>query len=142
MLVMLYFTSPTPYSVPSEPPENVQGWALSSTALRVSWDPPPSEAQHGTLRGYKVRYAEADDDTDVDDAAETIAGSDDDHVDIRDLLIWTQYKIWVAPFTQVGDGPFSDLIIVQTDEDGRFSHDCGMPAWTLVVDKKTNTVLG
>ena len=131
-----YVIFPSPHSVPSAPPQNVRGNALSSSALRVTWNPPPIESQHGTLRGYKIRYAAVDEDTDVDNAPQIVTDAETHRVDIRDLRIWTQYKIWVAPFTQVGDGPFSDVIIVQTDEDGRSSlrHAC----LNLVVETQTN----
>jgi hypothetical protein len=34
---------------------------------------------------------------------------------------WTEYKVWVQAFTQVGDGPRSELLLVRTDEDGKDS---------------------
>ena len=31
---------------------------------------------------------------------------------------FTPYKIWMCAFTRVGNGPYSDVIVVKTDEDG------------------------
>ena len=70
------------------------------------------------VTGYKVLYLRADSNVGVANAASiTTAGSEHSAL-IRNLYKWTQYKIWVLAFTQIGDGPKSDLIIVQTDEDG------------------------
>ncbi len=66
-----------------------------------------------------MRYAEADS-LDREDTAPLLTVDASEHqVDIHQLLKWTQYKIWVAARTDIGDGPYSDVIFVQTDEDGR-----------------------
>jgi len=46
-----------------------------------------------------------------------VPGSEQSHV-LAGLDSWTQYKIWVAAATNAGEGPLSDVIVVQTDEDG------------------------
>ena len=57
----------------------------------------------------------------------TVAGSEQSQV-LSGLDRWTQYKIWVAAVTSAGEGPLSDVIVVQTDEDGT----CGTIRVTLV----------
>jgi len=47
----------------------------------------------------------------------TVPGSERSHV-LSGLDEWTQYKVWVAAATSAGEGPLSDVIVVQTDEDG------------------------
>jgi len=49
-----------------------------------------------------------------------IASASDRSLGIEGLRKWVQYKIWVTAFTRKGDGPFSDAILVHTDEDGRY----------------------
>ncbi|KAK8383868.1 hypothetical protein O3P69_015960 [Scylla paramamosain] len=39
---------------PSAPPQNVKVVPVSSSALRVTWDPPPPNTTHGTLLGYQL----------------------------------------------------------------------------------------
>lgn len=69
--------------------------------------------------GYRVRYAEADGGVEVQEAPMLVIEASRTSCEISDLLKYTQYKVWVAAYTQIGDGPYSDVIIVQTDEDGR-----------------------
>ena len=40
-------------------------------------------------------------------------------LEITGLDIWTNYSIRMAAFTIVGDGPWSDLIVEDTDEEGQ-----------------------
>jgi len=47
----------------------------------------------------------------------TVPGSQQSRV-LAGLERWTQYKIWVAASTSAGEGPLSDVVVVQTDEDG------------------------
>ncbi len=105
--------------VPTAPPQDVRGSAVNSKAVEITWNPPPEEHQNGILKGYRVRYAEADSTTEVQDAQMLVLEAGRTDCRISDLKKWTQYKVWVAAYTQIGDGPYSDVIIVQTDEDGR-----------------------
>ena len=92
--------------------------ALDSRRLEASWSPPPADTQNGELQGYRVRYMEAASEASTATApVVTVPASQHSYV-LQDLKKWTQYKLWVAAFTRKGDGPFSDVIIVQTDEDG------------------------
>ena len=38
---------------------------------------------------------------------------------LKSLLKFTSYRIQVSAFTVKGDGPLSDAVIIQTDEDGK-----------------------
>jgi len=38
---------------------------------------------------------------------------------IEDLRKYTEYRIWILAFTEVGDGPPSYVINVRTEEDGK-----------------------
>ena len=105
-------------TVPSAPPRDVRGEALDSRRIELSWSPPAADTQNGELQGYRVRYMEAESMTGTASApVVTVRASEHSYV-LQDLKKWTQYKLWVAAFTRKGDGPFSDVIIVQTDEDG------------------------
>lgn len=104
-------------TVPSAPPQEVRGAALDSRRLEVTWAPPPLPSQNGEIRGYRIRYQEPDNKATASAPVVTVPATQRSYV-LQDLKKWTQYKLWVAAFTRKGDGPYSDVIIVQTDEDG------------------------
>ena len=104
---------------PTAPPQDVRGQAVNSRKVSVSWSPPPEQHRNGRLVGYRVRYAEADSAVEVTDAQLLVIEASRTSCEISDLKKWTQYKVWVSAYTQAGDGPYSDVIIVVTDEDGR-----------------------
>jgi len=83
------------------------------------WDPPPELQQNGELTEYKVRFAMSESEVGVQEARLVTVEASQTSVVLMDLDTWTQYKIWVAASTSAGDGPYSDVIVVQTDEDGR-----------------------
>ena len=46
------------YAVPSGTPTNVQGVAISSTSIRLTWEPPRPEDQNGVIKGYNITITE------------------------------------------------------------------------------------
>jgi len=112
-------------TAPSAAPRQVQGRALNSTSLLITWSRPPAAHQNGLIIQYRLLYVAADHDDDADRGRDLTAdvssvivpGSEQSHV-LAGLDSWTQYKIWVAAATNAGEGPLSDVIVVQTDEDG------------------------
>jgi Fibronectin type III domain len=106
---------------PSAPPQSVHGEAVDSTSIRVAWSPPPEDHQNGVIKGYRVLYAEANsNDDDVSSSSVSIASvpPNDTWYVVRGLRKWTLYSVWVLAFTEAGEGPRSDVIVVQTAEDG------------------------
>uniref|UniRef100_A0A8C9F824 protein-tyrosine-phosphatase n=1 Tax=Pavo cristatus TaxID=9049 RepID=A0A8C9F824_PAVCR len=87
-----------------------------STAILVSWRPPPAESQNGVLAGYSVYYRALDsEDTElkeVNDIPPTTS-----QILLESLEKWTEYRITVVAHTEVGPGPESSPVIVRTDED-------------------------
>lgn len=115
---LFFSTSPEP----SAPPQDIKCSSTSSTTLRVSWRPPPSESQNGALVGYRVHYQVvgptegASVDEDFLHEAATSAG--EEQVVLQQLEKWTQYRISVSASTVIGPGPESEPLICRTDEDG------------------------
>ncbi|KAJ1085299.1 hypothetical protein NDU88_005432 [Pleurodeles waltl] len=103
-------------SKPSAPPQEVKCVSTRSTAILVSWRPPPVASQNGDLAGYSVHYRALDaEDTEPKEVAQI---SPDTHqVLLESLEKWTDYRITVAAHTEVGPGPESLPIITRTDED-------------------------
>jgi len=104
---------------PSSAPLDVQGEALDSTSLRISWSPPPSDRQNGVIVSYKIYYAVASDSLYIDDGSVvviSVPASSRSYV-LRGLKKWTLYRVWVRASTRYGEGPHTEAVLVQTAED-------------------------
>jgi receptor-type tyrosine-protein phosphatase F len=99
--------------VPGAPPSNVTGEAVSPTAIRVIWDPPPANRSNGNIVYYKLQYVEAD----RSDSEASEVRLNATRFVLDELKRWTTYRIWVLAGTSVGDGPSSFPITVRTHED-------------------------
>ncbi|KAL0270992.1 UNVERIFIED_CONTAM: hypothetical protein PYX00_008241 [Menopon gallinae] len=99
--------------VPGAPPQNVSGEAVSPTAIRVTWSPPPAERSNGPIVYYKLQFVEKD----RSDSDATVATLNATEFTLDELKRWTEYKIWVSAGTKVGDGPASYPIYARTHED-------------------------
>jgi len=107
--------------VPSAPPQNISGKSLNSTAIEVSWTPPPVDKLNGKIVGYRVAYGVATNNMDVKNATTvTINEATTIRFIVGSLEMFTPYKFWVSAHTRIGEGPHSDVIVVKTDEDGMF----------------------
>uniref|UniRef100_G3SPU3 protein-tyrosine-phosphatase n=1 Tax=Loxodonta africana TaxID=9785 RepID=G3SPU3_LOXAF len=91
-------------SKPSAPPQDVKCVSTRSTAILVSWRPPPPETHNGALVGYSVRYRPL--------------GSEDpepkEEMIITNLQPETAYSVTVAAYTMKGDGARSKPKVVVT----------------------------
>lgn len=114
----LYFFPPTNecYTVPGAPPRNITGHAISTTAIKVSWKPPPTESSNGRIAYYKLQVVE----TGRSDSEARVIKLNSTEFVLDELKKWTAYRIWVVAGTSVGDGPPSYPITVKTDEDGMY----------------------
>lgn len=104
------------YTVPGAPPRNVTGRAISTTAIEVSWEPPPNESTNGKIIYYKLHVVE----TGRSDSEALLVRLSNTTFTLDELRKWTTYRIWVAAGTSVGDGPPSYPITVRTYEDGMY----------------------
>uniref|UniRef100_A0A2K6MWA6 Receptor-type tyrosine-protein phosphatase S n=1 Tax=Rhinopithecus bieti TaxID=61621 RepID=A0A2K6MWA6_RHIBE len=105
-------------SKPSAPPQDVKCVSVRSTAILVSWRPPPPETHNGALVGYSVRYrplgSEDPEPKEVNGIPPTTT-----QILLEALEKWTQYRITTVAHTEVGPGPESSPVVVRTDEDGK-----------------------
>jgi len=107
----------------------VEGIALDTSSIRVRWRPPLENQQNGAIAGYRVIYiAEGTGNQRVGstppvDAQHATVPPSDRSFTIRGLTAWTTYKIWTLAYTGAGDGPMSDVIVVQTEEGGTCHRD-------------------
>uniref|UniRef100_G3UET9 protein-tyrosine-phosphatase n=1 Tax=Loxodonta africana TaxID=9785 RepID=G3UET9_LOXAF len=103
-------------SKPSAPPQDVKCVSTRSTAILVSWRPPPPETHNGALVGYSVRYrplgSEDPEPKEVNGIPPTAT-----QILLEALEKWTEYRITTVAHTEVGPGPESSPVVVRTDED-------------------------
>ncbi|XP_055718181.1 receptor-type tyrosine-protein phosphatase S-like isoform X9 [Salvelinus fontinalis] len=113
----------TSQAKPSAPPQDIKCSSSSSTTLLVSWRPPPVESQNGALAGYLVRYqvvgasVEGGGGSAGEPMEEPAVPPRDGQVLLQKLEKWTQYRVTLAAFTEIGPGPESEPLLCRTDED-------------------------
>ena len=111
--VISFFILPRLFIGPGAPPQNVTGYNTSSTSINVTWNEVPEDKQHGDIIRYTVMYNKT---TNVFNKSEVTQISEK-IVELKGLDKYTIYDIKVLAATKIGDGPASDPIKVQTDED-------------------------
>ncbi|XP_074598479.1 cell adhesion molecule DSCAM-like [Brevipalpus obovatus] len=101
---------------PSEPPQLVKVSALSSSSVKVSWSPPPSDHVNGLIRGYQVTYQLIESDSGTLNPIElvNISKSDQYEVIIDGLSRLSRYAFKVSAYNGKGLSPESDAFFVTT----------------------------
>lgn len=74
--------------------------------------------RNGKITEYKVFYVEASNPRGVLEAS--VLSTQDTACLLQGVKKFTSYRIWVTAATSIGDGPMSDVVFVQTKEDGMF----------------------
>ncbi|XP_063834012.1 cell adhesion molecule Dscam1-like [Ostrinia nubilalis] len=97
---------------PEEAPSSVECGGVTSSALRVSWQPIPPHRQAGALIGYNVLYA-------AQGRQWINATSLVTELRLQSLMKFTNYTVKVAGFSNYGLGPFSFPIVCSTLQDGQ-----------------------
>lgn len=90
----------------------------SHTSLLVDWKDIPRDYVHGILLGFRVLFWRFNESRDTYEIREVLP--DEGSVHLKDLWIYTKYKIQVLGFTAAGEGAVSEEIEVSTDEYGEF----------------------
>jgi hypothetical protein len=103
---------------PAGAPLNLSVRSLSSTEVIVTWIPPSPELRHGEIQGFNVGYR-----TTTMGAFNftTVMGDGEDGGELLlgGLEKYTRYTIVVQAFNEVGTGPLSETVPIQTMEDGK-----------------------
>jgi len=101
--------------VPDEPPGNIRVHGIEPTVLKVDWLPVPYETINGIGIGYKLALFN----TSAYNIRNYTLEASVLSLKITDLDIWTNYNIKMSAFTVVGDGPWSESVLEDTDEEGK-----------------------
>ncbi|XP_029561453.1 receptor-type tyrosine-protein phosphatase S isoform X6 [Salmo trutta] len=111
----------TAQAKPSAAPLGVSCDSPSSTSLRVSWTPPPTETQNGTLTAYVLRYQQVVSGAEVKGQGPEVKGPlippEQGQAVVEGLEKWTWYRVSLAAFTTEGSGPESPALLCRTDHD-------------------------
>ena len=99
------------------PPNNVMATNISSTNIEVSWDPVPAIDQNGDITQYEVEYNQTTF-NEVSMYNTTTVNSTILMVDLTGLEEYVVYSIRVRAYTSVGAGPYSDVVMERTQQDG------------------------
>ena len=106
--------------VPLGTPVNITAIAVNSTAIQLSWSEVPAIKQNGIITQYEVVFAP------LETFGGQIAATSMNITDTSILFIildnlqeYVQYSITIRAYTNVGKGPFSTAMIIQTPEDGK-----------------------
>ena len=91
---------------------NLEGVPLNSTAIFLSWDPPPEEHQNGEIDFYIVLCTEVN-----SGGLLTVHTVLTTNITLTALHPYYTYNCNVSAFT-VEHGPFSDILSTTTLEDG------------------------
>lgn len=102
--------------MPGAPPENVSGRHIDSTSILVTWGEVPRDKQHGKILEYAVIYETPEGGA----QREKRVGSPTRRIELTELKEYTEYSIQVLAATVKGDGPRSEHISVETDQDGKY----------------------
>ena len=102
-------------AVPIGKPKAVTAEALTSTDVRITWQPPEEKDQNGKLLGFKIFYKSDKDPIGSEDVY--VVGASTVSYDLLNLDMYTNYVITILCFNPAGDGPLSDPVYVQTLED-------------------------
>lgn len=102
--------------MPGAAPEPVEGHNTSSTSILVTWGEVPAGKQHGKIIEYTVIYKASKGGAE----REKRLDSPTRRIELTDLIEYTVYDIQVLAATVKGDGPRSETVTVQTDQDGKY----------------------
>ena len=105
-------------AVPSLPPQNLWANNISSTALRIKWNPVPTGFVHGILLGYKVLYRKSNEPSTSYTKITIPPGIG--LQEVYNLMKFNFYTIRVLAFTIKGEGAQSPPVNVTTDEDSKY----------------------
>ena len=104
-------------TVPSRPPENIRGIALTTTSMSFEWDPVLPGFLHGLLTSYQLRVVETDNPSN-EIVSESLSPFERSYY-VENLKKYTNYTMWVTASNSKGEGKnYSSGHTYSTGEDG------------------------
>lgn len=103
------------FSVPDRAPSNVSARNLSATEVLVEWKPLPKESYHSVLLSYRINISTSE----INFTRIINVSPNKTNHRITGLDTYTRYVVIVAAVNDVGQGVYSDDVIVWTEEGGK-----------------------
>lgn len=96
---------------------------VDSTSITVTWAAPLVSRQNGQILGYRVLFSETKGTPSSSDpwSVMAVVPASEMTYTARGLRKWMFYNVQVLAYTAKGDGPLSDVVLVQTAEDGKIN---------------------
>lgn len=82
--------------------------------ISLAWQPPLQETRNGIITGYTVSLSS------VSSTETRRITTTNTNLTVTSLRPYTTYECIVAAFTSIGEGPPTNIILVQTEETGMF----------------------
>lgn len=105
------------FPVPSSPPRNVILVNKTSKSIFIKWEAILTTRRNGEISGYKVNYTLQPRKNRNSSNVICVVMA---YVNLTRLRTSKRYDITVLAFNQHGDGPPSEILAVQTDEESKF----------------------
>ena len=86
---------------------------MTSRSFTLSWSPPPLEDINGVITEYSVIVSSL---ATLDIVPFTTNST---VLTVGDLVPYSRYEVEVAALNKEGNGPYTEVILVQTNEDGQ-----------------------
>ena len=98
---------------PGSHPLNITGSAVSSTHIRLEWNPPHISEHRGIIREYRINV------TELETGMEFQFTTEVNEILIGSLHPFYIYSCSISAAT-VDEGPYSDEIVIRTHEDSKY----------------------
>ena len=108
----------TMYTVPTAIPEGVGSQNLSSRSFSLTWSPPEAEGRNGIITRYAILISS----NSMSRVFFTMQLNIVFPTQGFTVQPYRTYFIQVAAETEIGRGPYSELVPIYTPEDGREQH--------------------
>lgn len=102
--------------VPGGPPQNFTAIGVSSTSVRLQWDPPARKHQNGNIILYEVMYHQRN-----HPARDWTTNTSEISTLVDGLETMTDYIFQIRSYTSVGPGPWSNRLPFRTFPYGLYS---------------------
>lgn len=121
--------SPAPLAAP----RLVHVYVNETLNIVVEWLPPPLRLSGGQIVSYRVSLYEIDHDLDDSSQDDTMRSLVNETIINTTMLVppytivfahltrWTQYEVSLTAISVQGEGPSTNVVAIQTDEEGKIS---------------------
>ena len=108
-------------TAPASAPTDVMATVVSSTEIIVTWDIVLPINQNGVITMYEVLYKPQETFNGAIRDLTVNVSAPEMSVILMNLQEYVNYTISVRAYTSVGEGPYSEDVIVMTASDGKVS---------------------